>query len=110
MLSLTVWGWRRRKAVGGKGSLTELINQLMSDEAVCRTAPATPGLLISIRLFYLLSKAFIYLSEYYSDNVWLLGLIRLGVSSVKRLFNKPREWLVLVGFGWFWLVFDQYDQ
>ena len=29
--------WRKR--------LTELINQLMSDEAVCRTAPATPGLL-----------------------------------------------------------------
>ena len=25
--------------------MTELINQLMSDEAVCRTAPATPGLL-----------------------------------------------------------------
>ena len=23
MASLTVWAWRRRKAVGGKGSLTE---------------------------------------------------------------------------------------
>ena len=27
MLSQTVWKWRRRKAVGGKGWLTELINQ-----------------------------------------------------------------------------------
>ena len=26
------------------------------------------------------------------------------------LFNKPREWFVLVGFGWLWLVFDQIDQ
>ena len=34
---------------GGKGSLThwinELIKELINDEAVCRTAPATPGLL-----------------------------------------------------------------
>ena len=30
---------------GGKGSLSELINQSMSNEAVYRTAPATPGLL-----------------------------------------------------------------
>ena len=36
---------------GGKGSPTELINQLMSNKAVCRTAPATPGLLIMTRLF-----------------------------------------------------------
>ena len=28
----------------------------------------------------------------------------------KGLFNKPREWLVLAGFGWFWLVLDQIDQ
>ena len=27
--------------------MTESINQLMNDKAVCRTAPATPGLLIS---------------------------------------------------------------
>ena len=26
--------------------MTESVNQLMNDEAVCRTAPATPGLLI----------------------------------------------------------------
>ena len=32
---------------GGKGWLTELMNELMNDEAVYRTAPATPGLLIS---------------------------------------------------------------
>ena len=31
---------------GGKGSLTRLINQLISDNPVYRTAPATPGLLI----------------------------------------------------------------
>ena len=30
---------------GGKGSLSELINQWINDEAVYRTAPATPGLL-----------------------------------------------------------------
>ena len=26
-------------------NMTELMNELMNDEAVCRTAPATPGLL-----------------------------------------------------------------
>ena len=31
---------------GGKGSLTDWINQWINDEAVYRTAPATPGLLI----------------------------------------------------------------
>ena len=31
--------------------MTELINQLMSDEAVCRTAPATPGLLNSVGMY-----------------------------------------------------------
>ena len=30
---------------GGKGSLTESINESISDKAVYRTAPATPGLL-----------------------------------------------------------------
>ena len=30
-----------------KGSLTELINQLMNDKGVCRTASATPSLLIT---------------------------------------------------------------
>ena len=45
MLYLTVWAWRRRKAVGGKGSLNQLINQLINDEAVSRTAPVTPSLL-----------------------------------------------------------------
>ena len=34
-LSLTVWAWRRRKAVGGKGSL----NKLMIDGGVFRAAP-----------------------------------------------------------------------
>ena len=33
--------WR----LGGKGSRTDLINQLINDKGVCRTAPATPGLL-----------------------------------------------------------------
>ena len=28
-----------------KGGLTHSLTQLMSDEVVCRTAPATPGLL-----------------------------------------------------------------
>ena len=26
------------------------------------------------------------------------------------LLKKPMEWLVMVGFGWFCLVFDQIDQ
>ena len=30
---------------GGKGLLTESLNESSNDEAVCRTAPATPGLL-----------------------------------------------------------------
>ena len=33
---------------GGKGCLNQLINQSISDEAVCKTAPATPGLLIML--------------------------------------------------------------
>ena len=34
------WRWR------GKGWLSDLINESMNDEGVCRAAPATPGLLI----------------------------------------------------------------
>ena len=39
--------------------MTELINQSMSNEADCRTGLATPGLLITLRLFpnTLLAKA-----------------------------------------------------
>ena len=33
---------------GGKGSLTDWINEWINDEAVYRTAPATPGLLITL--------------------------------------------------------------
>ena len=32
-----------------KGWLTESVNQLMNDKGVCRTAPATPGLLVLFR-------------------------------------------------------------
>ena len=32
--------------LGGKGWLNQSINQSINDEGVCRTAPATPGLLI----------------------------------------------------------------
>ena len=31
MLSLTVWAWRCRKAVGGKGSLTDPLNYLINE-------------------------------------------------------------------------------
>ena len=31
--------------------MTQLLNELMNDKAVCRIAPATPGLLITILLF-----------------------------------------------------------
>ena len=34
-LSLTVWAWWCRKAVGGKG----WVNELIDNEAVCRPAP-----------------------------------------------------------------------
>ena len=31
---------------GGKGSVSQSVNQSVNDEAVCRTAPSTPGLVI----------------------------------------------------------------
>ena len=34
VLSLTVWVWRRRKAVRGKGWLTESMNELLNHEAI----------------------------------------------------------------------------
>ena len=37
---------------GGKGWLNESMNKSMNDEAVYRTAPATPGLLISLVIEY----------------------------------------------------------
>ena len=41
----------------------------------------------------------------------ILKLVKKAYLRLKNWpFNKPREWLVMVGFGWFWLVFDQYDQ
>ena len=39
--------WR----LGGKGWLTHSLTQSINDEGVCRTAPATPGLLIRIQLY-----------------------------------------------------------
>ena len=44
---LTVWAWRRRKAMGGKGSLTELMNEGMNDIQQClQSSPwLYPGLL-----------------------------------------------------------------
>ena len=37
--------WR----LGGKGWLTDWLSELMNDEADCRTAPASPGLLIILQ-------------------------------------------------------------
>ena len=37
---------------GGKGSLTHSLTDWLSDKAVCRTAPATPGLLIISAVLY----------------------------------------------------------
>ena len=34
------------RSFGGKGSLTESINEWINDKGDCRTAPATPGLLV----------------------------------------------------------------
>ena len=39
------------RRLGGKGSVTDLINQSISDEGVCRRAPATPGLCIQLCIF-----------------------------------------------------------
>ena len=45
--------YEEKKHIGTKGSLNELMNELMNDKAVYRTAPATPGLLISSALGFL---------------------------------------------------------
>ena len=42
-LALTAWEW---KFVEDLEEKEQWLNQSISDEAVCRTAPATPGLLI----------------------------------------------------------------
>ena len=55
-LALTVWFmvlWRS----GGKGWLTQLINYIINDEAVYRTAQATPDLLIIYQLYFLKSES-----------------------------------------------------
>ena len=56
-----------------KGSLTQLMNQLINDEGVCRSAPATPGLINtsehSIKKFcksHLIFKPVISKVEYFS--------------------------------------------
>ena len=49
-LALPVWDWECLEDILTKGSFNELINYM----AVCRTAPSTPGLLISrITNFYI---------------------------------------------------------
>ena len=50
--------------------MTQLINELMSDEAVCRTAPATPGLLIMLRT----NKLFAHFFQFISINFRVLVL------------------------------------
>ena len=52
--------WRKR--------IGDSINQLISDEAVYRTAPATPGLLKSIQIYTLRSsRHIINLTKYIED-------------------------------------------
>ena len=61
---------------GGKGWLNELINQSMSDEAVYRTAPATPGLLIRRKFYYherfTLTTTMVYLDVLKWWHKWVL--------------------------------------
>ena len=45
-LAHQVWDWLCWEDIVTKGSLTHLMNQSMNDGGYCRTAPATPGLLM----------------------------------------------------------------
>ena len=54
---------------GGKGSLNELINEWINDEAVYRTPPATPGLLI---ISSVLPSSDRYTSQYTPSGVYRL--------------------------------------
>ena len=54
---------------GGKGWLNQSVNELINDEAVFRTAPATPGLLKGPRD---LNK--------YKSSEWLLKLVAICLS------------------------------
>ena len=68
-------------SLGGKGSLghsLHLINELMNYEGVCRTAPATPGLLI------IMSKTFPDICAY---QIRLLACS----SECQRLTNKQTQ-------------------
>ena len=52
--SLTGLGLKVIWRFGGKGWVSQLMNEWMNDEGVCRTAPATPGLLnIEVAIVYL---------------------------------------------------------
>ena len=49
-LALPVWDWQCIEDIWTKGWHNKLMNQLISDEAVYRTAPATPALEIQVKL------------------------------------------------------------
>ena len=89
---------------GGEGSLTQRINEWMNYEAVYRTAPATPGLLITllahtfrIRLLLLTSSVLL--------NDMTLGIMRLlnahSLYWIYRIQNTTANW----GLAFFFLIF-----
>ena len=45
LVPLIVWEWRCFEDFWGKGSLSQIINELMSGKGVSKTAPATPAML-----------------------------------------------------------------
>ena len=50
--ALLVWDWQCLEDIWTKGSVNQSVSQLISDGGDCRTAPATPGLLITIKFWW----------------------------------------------------------
>ena len=76
---------------GGKGWITELINEWMNDKAVYRTAPATPG------LFNIMTFCVIYILKFHlpsSHGIWHRPKDIIGL---KYYFLKQNLYLNLLG-------------
>ena len=76
---------------GGKGWPTELSNEWMSDEGVCRTAPATPGLLITCNTSWMRTKAFMW-NWGFMLIVLILNWMYFTCFSAKFWFQQFQDW------------------
>ena len=91
-LALTVWEWRCSEDISTKD---DWLSYLMNDEGVCRTAPATPGLLniclVSTVTFPQFSWFLLFVGIWITEKITNLSALNILPILAFRKVNWKRE-------------------